>query len=316
MKFGMETCALVFMVAVGAIYAVSIRIVTGQRYKEIEEWYGLDGYYTDVEVEDKYYVPSIVGAVIVMAWFFILKDPYQPIKDLTPSYVTSGWLWATTAAFIACIPIGLTLGFLCLLIEDARPESEWMCWIVVISGIISVVIQAMLLFKVYSPWLIWIPMSGMMCTMFLFKKWLPGELDAKGESGGSGSVMTSSSSYVGSGYDSGYSQPRRSEGRSSMSSSSSRSESECDRLAREAQADEYYYQYQQYRDEAERLMSESESYDRWAEDNEYWARESNDSFRESEARRDRERASRLRYQSREAQRKADRYYNLYQQCRR
>ena len=108
----METCALVFMVAVGAIYAGSIRIVTEQRYKEVEEWYGLSGDYPEVEVEDKYYIPSIVGAVIVMAWFFILKDPYEPIKNLTPSYAGAGWLWATTAAFLACIPIGLTIGFL------------------------------------------------------------------------------------------------------------------------------------------------------------------------------------------------------------
>ena len=40
MKFGMETCALVFMVKVGVIYAVSIRIVMGQRYKEVERWLG------------------------------------------------------------------------------------------------------------------------------------------------------------------------------------------------------------------------------------------------------------------------------------
>ena len=76
------------------------------------------------------------------------------------------------------------------------------------------------------------------------------------------------------------------------------------------------YRYQQYRDEAERLMSEAESYDRSADDNEYWAREANDSFKESEARRDRERANRLRYQGREAERKADRCYSLYQQYRR
>ena len=167
----MEIGALVFMIVVGAIYVVSIRIVTVQRYKDVERRYGLSDYYPKVEVEDKYYIPSIVGAVIVVAWFFILKDPYQPIKDLTPSYATSGWIWATTAAFIACIPIGLTLGFMCLFIEDARPESDWMCWIVVILGIISVIIQAMLLFKAYSPWLIWFPMCSTISLMFLFKKW-------------------------------------------------------------------------------------------------------------------------------------------------
>lgn len=312
----METYALIFLIVVAAIYAISIRIVTGQRYKEIEEEYGLYGDYMDVEVEDKYYIPSIVGAVIVVAWFFILKDPYQPIRDLTPSSATSGWLWATTAAFLACIPIGMTIGFLFLFIEDARPESERMGYIVVISGIVSVVIQAMLLFKIYNPWLIWLPMCCSGSLVLVVKKWLPGELEEKGASSSSDSWTTSSSSYESSGYASGYSQPSRSESRSRTSSSSSRSESDSDRLSRQAEADEYYYKYQQYRDEAERLMSEAESYDRWADDNEYWARESNDSFKASEARRDRERASRLRYQSREAERKADRYYNLYQQCRR
>lgn len=315
----METYALIFLITVGLLYAAQIRLVSALRYKEIEEWYGLDGYYPDdTEVEDKQYIPilsiSILAVVIVAGWGIILKDPYQPLRDLTPSYSTSSWIWTTGAAFLACIPIGLALGSF-FSVTEVKPESEWMYLAVIVTNIASVVFLALILCKVYSPWLVWFPIGSMMTLGLAIKKWLPGELDAKGESGGSASVTTSSSSYGGSGYDRGYSQPR-SESRPTTSSSSSRSESECDRLAREAKADEYYYQYQQYRDEAERLLSDAESYDRSAEDNEYWARESNDSFKESEARRDRERANRLRYQSREAQRKADRYYGLYQQCRR
>ncbi len=305
----METYALIFLIVVGVLYAVSIRIVTVQRYKEIEEWYGFGGVYPEVEIENKYYILSIIACLIVVGWCLLLKDPYQPIKDLTPSSATSGWLWATTAAFLVCIPIGLTVGFLGLLIEDVRPESEGMVYIVVISGLISVVFQAMLLFKVYSPWLIWFPMCSWVPSVFFIKKWLPGEDDVKSSSSTSSSSSTTNSASSWSYPDRSSSQTHRSSSASQSSSSSSRSED----YERAHMRDEYYSQYQYYQDQAERLLSEAESYDRSADDNEYWAREANNSFKAAEARNDRNRASRLRSESREARRQADRYYDLYRQ---
>lgn len=302
----METYALIFLIVVGVLYAVSIRLVTVQRYKEIEEWYGFCGVYPEVEIENKYYIPSIIASVVVITWFLILKDPYQPIKDLTPSYATSGWLWSTTAAFIVCIPIGLTMGFLGLLIEDVRPESEGMVFTVVITGIISVVIQAMLLFKVYSPWLIWFPMCSGVTLMFLIKKWLPGEDEVKSTSSTSSSSSTTNRAST-------WSHPDRSSSQTHRSSSDSQSSSRSEDYERAHMRDEYYSQYQYYQDRAERLLSEAESYDRSADDNEYWAQEANNSFKAAEARNDRNRASRLRSESREARRQADRYYNLYRQ---
>lgn len=303
---------LMVTIVVGGLYAVTVHMVTAARYEEIERSFGLSDYYPNVEVEDKYFIPALVGAVIVVLWSLILKDPYLPIKELTPSYVTSGWLWSTIAAFLVCIPFGLTLGFLIFILPEAKPESKGMLIAVIISCLVAIVYQAMLLFKVYSPWLIWLPMLSTATLVMAIKKWLPGEMESQSEETSSSNSVSSSSWSSGSSPWSGGS-TSRSGSRTESRSSSSTDDSE--RGDREYQKEQYYYQYERYRDEAERLESEAESHDRWAEDNEYWARESNDSWKAAEARRDRERANRLRYQSREARRQADRYYDLYNRCR-
>lgn len=314
----MSILALIFLIIVGIVYALAVHMVTAARYEEIERRFGLSDYYPNVEVEDKYFIPAIVGAVIVSLWCLILKEPYMPIKDLTPSYVTSGWLWSTIAAYLACIPFGLTLGFLIFILPEVQPESKGMLIAVIISCLVAIVYQAMLLFKVYSPGLIWLPMLSTTPLVMVIKKWLPDEMENLDEGSSSGSVSSGSGS-IGSTSWSGNSTSgagSRSVSRSSSSSQpSSSSDDDYRRQEKEYQKEQYYYQYERYRDEAERLESEAESNDRWAEDNEYWARESNDSWKAEEARRDRERANRLRYQSREARRQADRYYNLYNSCR-
>lgn len=38
-----------------------------------------------------YFIPSIVAGFVVVGWFCLLKDPYEPIRMLT-SHTPSGWV--------------------------------------------------------------------------------------------------------------------------------------------------------------------------------------------------------------------------------
>ena len=291
-----------------------MRIESVQWYKEVIRGHGFGNNTPQANIENWYYIPSILGSLFVVFWYWLMKDPYEPIRILIPSNAEAGWLWSIGGAYLVCIPFGLTMGSIGLLAR-VRPESKWMTWVEFVMSYLSLILQGIILFHVYNPWVIWIPMMFTMPMTWIFEKSIPrGYYRNQYNTVTTSSASAPRSSYAPrASYDSSYTQDRRHSSVASSSSSSSSFDHEA--AARAQRREEYYDRYQQYRDEAERLMSEAESYDRSADDNEYWARESNDSFKASEARNDRNRASRLRNDAQRAQREADRYYSLYQQNR-
>ncbi|MDE5880435.1 MAG: hypothetical protein K2H60_01785 [Muribaculaceae bacterium] len=314
----MEIEGLIFLITVGLLYAVSIWIVSVKGNNEFMAGHSVSESHPLVRVENWHYIPSILASLLVVGWYVFIKNPYEPISVLTPSIATSGWLLTIGAAYLVFMPFGLAYGSLMLSVR-VKPESKWISVVVNILLIVSLALQAVLLFHVYSLWFFWIPMTLTSVLLMVLREIFPmifyTPRNHNAISSSSIPITHSSSSRRAPSMSSSYPQVRRSSASQSSSSSDSEAD-ESDMLARQAKADEYYYQYQQYQDQAQRLLSEAESYDRSAEDNEYWAREANNSFKASEARNDRNRASRLRNEAQRAQREADRYYGLYQQCRR
>lgn len=308
----MEIYGLIFLITVGLTYAVSVRIESVQWYKEVIQGHGFGKNTPQANIENWYYIPSILGSIVVVLWYWLMKDPYEPIRILIPSYAEAGWLWSIGGAYLVCIPFGLTMGSIALLAR-VRPESKWMTWVEFVMSYLSWILQVIILFHVYNPWVIWIPMMFTMPLTWIIEKRIP-----RGFYRNQYNTVTPSSASAprrSSTPRPPYASPYPRDRRHSSPDSSSSSASDLEAAVRAQRREEYYYQYQLYQDQAQKLLSDAESYDRTADDNEYWAKEFNDSFKASEARHDRNRASRLRYEAQRAQREADRYYNLYQQNR-
>ncbi len=305
----MEIYGLIFLIVVGVLYGVSIRIVSVQGYDEMLLGHSF-GDTPQAYIPNIYSLPSILAGLIVVGWFWLLPDPYEPIRQLT-SHTPAGWVWTCLVAYVVCIPFGLNLGSV-VVFARVRPESKLMRRLEFIMLYASWIILGIILFHVYNPWLIWIPMMFSMPLTFIIQKELPRGVGRSRTNTVTYTYTSTSTSRRSSSNSAPYPSPSTSH-RSSSGSQSSSSSSRSDDYERAHMRDEYYSQYQYYQDRAERLLSEAESYDRSADDNEYWAREANNSFKAAEARNDRNRASRLRYESREARRQADRYYDLYRQ---
>ena len=166
----MNLLTITFLVVMAIFYCISMRQVWNARFLEaylLRPETGEEDRIPVVEIEDKYFIPALIGGLLVIAWCLIWPYPYLTIQFLTPSYATSGWLWTTVAAYLVGLPFGTILAFIGMMLVDARPEGKLMAVLSFLVSGVAMGLAIWMLIEVYKFWLIWVPIvtGALFCTL-------------------------------------------------------------------------------------------------------------------------------------------------------
>lgn len=100
------------------------------------------------------YLLTTVSAGIFLAWALLVKSPVEAFDVLMPSS-DDGWIATTIGAFFICLPagvFGMSAYYLWKTAYLSQKTQAYVC--IAVMGIASLT-WSLLMFMVYSPWLIW-----------------------------------------------------------------------------------------------------------------------------------------------------------------
>lgn len=174
----MNIITISFLVIISVLYCISMRLVWCDRYYIAFHYRpesSSDNQLPVAYVKDNAFIPGLIGGILIILWCLIWPYPYLTIQFLTPSYATSNWLWTTFAAFLVSLPAGIVVGFVIMMLTDARPLGKIMLYLSFSISIIAMLLSIWMLFMVYSPWVIWIPILSGTIYCLIMKKNIPYE---------------------------------------------------------------------------------------------------------------------------------------------